>query len=163
MTASHPIKSGSTVSCRSGWKTNTIRKISTAMLRICGYCTREMKFTQCQHSLLPKPAELRFRIAAMEALGGQDFRPAIVTADVENLELVNVSADIDNETESIFRMVDTRNVLISGCRSLSAANSFLKLEGKKSKDVLMLSNDFRKVNKPFILDKNVSSDEVKIK
>jgi len=96
-------------------------------------------------------------------LANQDFRPAIVTDDVENLELVNVSAEVNKETEAIVRMVDTKNVLISNCRSLSTANAFLKIEGKKSGDVLMLSNDFRKVNKPYILDKNVSSKEVRIK
>ena len=100
---------------------------------------------------------VRFKLAS------QDFRPAIVTDDVENLELVNVSAEVDKETEAIVRMVDTKNVLISNCRSLSTTNAFLKLEGKESGDVLMLSNDFRKVNKPYVLDKIVSSKEVKIK
>ena len=100
---------------------------------------------------------VRFKLAS------QDFRPAIVTDDVENLELVNVSAEVDRETEAVVRMVDTKNVLISNCRSLSETNSFLKLEGQKSGDVLFLSNDFRKVNKPYILDKNVSSREVKFK
>ena len=96
-------------------------------------------------------------------LAGQDFRPAIVTDDVENLELVNVSAEVDKETEAVVRMVDSKNILISNCRSLSKTTAFLKLEGKKSGDVLMLSNDFRNVNKPYFLDKNVSSKEVKIK
>jgi len=100
---------------------------------------------------------VRFKLAS------QDFRPAIVTDDVENLELVNVSAEVGKETEAIVRMVDTKNVLISNCRSLSTTNAFLKLEGKESGDVLMLSNDFRKVNKPYVLDKIVSSKEVKIK
>ena len=96
-------------------------------------------------------------------LAGHDFRPAIVTDDVENLELVNVSAEVDKETEAVARMVDTKNVLISNCRSLSKTNAFLKLEGKKSGDVLMLSNDFRNVNKPYVLDKFVSLKEVTIK
>ena len=46
---------------------------------------------------------------------------------------------------------------------LSKTTAFLKLEGKKSGDVLMLSNDFRNVKKPYILDKFVSSKEVTIK
>ena len=96
-------------------------------------------------------------------LAGQDFRPAIVTEDVENLELVNVSAEVDKETEAIVRMVNTKNVLISNCRSLSKTTAFLKLEGKKSGDVLMLSNDFRNVTKPYVLDKIVSSKEIRIK
>jgi hypothetical protein len=96
-------------------------------------------------------------------LANQDFRPAIVTDDVENLELVNVSAEADKEAEAIVRMVDTHNVLISNCRALTATKAFLKLEGKKSGEVLMLSNDFRKVNKPYIADKNVSSKEVRFK
>ncbi len=100
---------------------------------------------------------VRFKLAS------QDFRPAIVTDDVENLELVGVSAEVDKEAAAIVRMVDTRNVLISNCRSLTNTNVFLKLEGKKSGDVLMLSNDFRKVNKPFILDKNIASKEVRFK
>jgi len=101
--------------------------------------------------------ESRFKLAS------QDFRPAIVTDDVENLELVNVSAEVDKETEAIVRMVDTKNVLISNCRSLGITNAFLKLEGKQSGDVLMISNDFRKVNKPYILDKNISSKEIRFK
>jgi hypothetical protein len=60
-------------------------------------------------------------------------------------------------------MVDTRNVLISNCRSLTNTNVFLKLEGERSGDVLMLSNDFRKAKKPYILDKNISSKEVRFK
>lgn len=100
---------------------------------------------------------VRFKLAS------QDFRPAIVTDDVENLELVNVSAEVDKETVAIVRMVNTKNVLISNCRSLGITNAFLKLEGKKSGDVLMLSNDFRRVNKPYILDRNVSSKEVSLK
>jgi len=100
---------------------------------------------------------VRFKLAS------QDFRPAIVTDDVENLELVNVSAEADKETEAIVRMVDTHNVLISNCRALTATKAFLKLEGKKSGEVLMLSNDFRKVNKPYIADKKISSKEVRFK
>jgi len=53
---------------------------------------------------------------------------------------------------------------IESCKnSLSVASSFLKLEGQRTKDVLMLSNDFRKVNKPYILDKNLSSTKVEVK
>jgi len=96
-------------------------------------------------------------------LADQDFRPAIVTEDVENLELCHVSAEIDKETESIVRIVDTRNVLINNCRSLSEANAFLKIEGGKSSDILMLSNDYRNIKKPFMLDKDASSLKVSIK
>jgi hypothetical protein len=96
-------------------------------------------------------------------LADQDFRPAIVSEDVENLELVNVSAEVDKETEAVVRLVDTKNVLISNCRALSKTTAFLKVEGKKSGDVLMLSNDFRNVTKPYVLDKIVSSKEITIK
>ncbi len=100
---------------------------------------------------------VRFKLAS------QDFRPAIVTDDVENRELVGVGAEVDKEAAAIVRMVDTRNVLISNCRSLTNTNVFLKLEGERSGDVLMLSNDFRKAKKPYILDKNISSKEVRFK
>jgi hypothetical protein len=96
-------------------------------------------------------------------LANQDFRPAIVTNDVENLELINVSAEVDKETESLVRMIDTRDVLINACRSLTPAKSFLKLEGDKSGDILMLSNDFRKISKPFIVDDNVNAREIVVK
>jgi hypothetical protein len=71
-------------------------------------------------------------------LAGHIVLSSIVTDDVENLELVSVSAEFDKETEAIIRMVDTKNVLISNFRPLNTTNAFLKLEGIESGDLLIL-------------------------
>jgi hypothetical protein len=93
-------------------------------------------------------------------LQSEDYRPAIVTKDVENLELFKVSAQINTETESIFRLIDTKNVLISNSRSLTNAHALLKVEGKQSADILLMNNDMRKIKVPFLLDKQVNANQI---
>ncbi len=88
-------------------------------------------------------------------LQSDDYRPAIVTKDVENLELFKVSAEVNPSTEAIFRLIDTKNVLISNARSLGNANALLKVEGKQSGDILLMNNDLRKIAIPYILDKGM--------
>ena len=83
-------------------------------------------------------------------LADSDFRPAVVCDDVEDLELCNFRAKGNLEAESLIRLRQGRDVFVHGCRVLNEVKAFLKIEGQKSKAIMIKNNDLHKAKVPVI-------------
>jgi hypothetical protein len=80
-------------------------------------------------------------------LARPDARPAITCDDVEDLDLSHVRAAAAPEAESLIRLRSTRGAFVHGCRPLGAAGTFLRVEGRTSRDIVLGSNDLHLVRK----------------
>ncbi len=92
-----------------------------------------------------------------------DMCPAIVCNDVENLEISGFKAEGNERAESLIRLEDTRNVLITSSRTLNMTGSFLRVEGTLSEDILLQNNKLNLAKKIFDISDNVNKGAVIIK
>jgi hypothetical protein len=69
-----------------------------------------------------------------------DLRPAVVFDHVEDASLIGFAAQGNPEAESVMRLADCKDVLISGARLLTPASLFLKTEGSNGKITLEASD-----------------------
>ncbi|MBO9572006.1 MAG: hypothetical protein J7497_07325, partial [Chitinophagaceae bacterium] len=73
-------------------------------------------------------------------LQSDDLRPALVCDDVDDLELSGFKVAGTKSAESVIRLQNTWNVFINGSRTLNQTGTFLRVEGSKSKDILLSGN-----------------------
>jgi len=55
---------------------------------------------------------------------------------------------------------DCRDLLVTGCKGADTRSSFLYVEGKRTKDIKLIGNDFSSMKRPLIIDPQVK-DEVR--
>jgi hypothetical protein len=72
-----------------------------------------------------------------------DMRPAFVGDDVQDLELSNVRAGGASQL-ALIRLRDARQVYVHGCRALDDVPVFVRVEGARSRDILLQANDLRR-------------------
>jgi hypothetical protein len=80
-------------------------------------------------------------------LARPDARPAITCDDVEDLNVCDVRAAANPDTESLLRLRSTRDALIHGCRPLGKAGTFLRVEGRACRDITLHGNDLHRARK----------------
>ena len=73
-----------------------------------------------------------------------DARPALVCDDVDGLEISALETP-DCTGDSIIRLRQTRRALVRECRPVAEAGSFLHVEGDQTADIVLMSNDLRRV------------------
>jgi hypothetical protein len=88
-------------------------------------------------------------------LAKSDRRHALVADDCENLSIDDLDAPFSPDAAAIIRLTDVKGALISGCRPQAATDTFLKLQGPKSKDVVLVANDLSRVSKVAVIAPNV--------
>jgi len=81
-------------------------------------------------------------------LAGTDQRPAVVCDDVEDLEISGFKAEGSPGIESLIRLQQTRETFIHGSRALSDTETFLRVEGAGSRDIVLVGNNLRRADKP---------------
>ncbi|MBN2295931.1 MAG: hypothetical protein JXM70_26100 [Pirellulales bacterium] len=87
-----------------------------------------------------------------------DLRPALACDYVENLRIDNLDAKVWPDVVAMIRMLQVQDALICGCRPPSAIESFLRLQGKATRDIVLAANDFGKVRKIADQTTEVSTD-----
>ena len=92
-----------------------------------------------------------------------DVRPAVVWQNVQDASLVNLSARADAAAESVLRVIDSRDVLISAARVLTPTAVFLRLEGAGCEGITLDGGDLRKAARPLEAAAGASEGAVKIK
>ncbi|MFC1634444.1 glycoside hydrolase family 28 protein [Planctomycetota bacterium] len=71
-----------------------------------------------------------------------DRRHALVLDDVEDALIDDLDAPGLSGAESVVRLTDTRGIFVRGCRPKSGTDLFLKLDGGRSKRIVLTGNDF---------------------
>jgi hypothetical protein len=93
----------------------------------------------------------------------RDVRPAIVLDHVKDVSIVGLVAQADAETESVVRVIDSQDVLISASRVLSQTGTFLQVEGKTNEGIFVDGGDLRKAAKPLVAAREASETAVKVR
>jgi polygalacturonase len=71
-----------------------------------------------------------------------DQRHALVLDDVEDALIDDLDAPFSAGAEAIVRLTNARDVFLRGCRPKAGTDVFLKMEGERSKGIVLVGNDF---------------------
>lgn len=107
----------------------------------------------CRHVKGLKLHNVKLQLAAADA------RHAVIFDDVEDLEIDGLDCAAGEKSPAAVRMIQTREVMIRGCRP-KMAGTFLKIEGKESGGIALLANDLRKAGKAVETGEDVAKDAV---
>ncbi|MBM3852356.1 MAG: hypothetical protein FJ399_04280 [Verrucomicrobia bacterium] len=80
-------------------------------------------------------------------LAKPDLRPALIGDDVEDLRISGLTAR-GNGDEPLIRLRHTRHATLRNCRPLGPTQTFVRLEGEKTDDVVLHGNDLRETREP---------------
>ena len=81
---------------------------------------------------------LRFDVA------NPDLRPAVVFDHVQDAAVNGLSAWGDSRAESLLRLVESHDVLLSACRIRGRSSTFLRVEGSSSANISVDGGDLSK-------------------
>ncbi len=76
-----------------------------------------------------------------------DQRHAVFFDDVEDALIDDLETPSSPGAEPIVRLINTRDILIRGCRPKTGTDIFLKLDGARSEGIILSGNDFTRVSK----------------
>lgn len=88
-----------------------------------------------------------------------DARPAIVFDNVQDASITGVSAKGSADAE-LFRIINSKDVLIASCRVLSNAAAFLQVEGDLCEGIVVNGGDLRKAQKPLVFERGAGKNAV---
>jgi len=91
-----------------------------------------------------------------------DERPAFILDDVTNVSLQNFQAEASS-SESLIKLMNCKNILISGFRQTTLPKSFLRVEGEASEYIRVVHNALTKIKVIADIDKKVSKNAVFVK
>ena len=89
-----------------------------------------------------------------------DSRPAVICDDVIDMEFSDSKAFVSSDAECMIRLQNVRQAWIRNCRPLGANETFLQVEGKESRGIILSGNDLRRSNKSFICKNGATKDVV---
>jgi len=92
-----------------------------------------------------------------------DQRPAVVLDHVAGGAFNGLSVEGNRQAKSALRFAQSREVLITAPRLLTAAAVFLGVEGDASRDIVLEGGDISKASSPLALEKGAVRDAVKVR
>ena len=92
-----------------------------------------------------------------------DLRPAVVFDHVADAAVNGLSAHGDPKAVSLLRLVDSRDVLLTGSRVLTPAAVFLCIEGAGTAGVIVDGGDLSKAAAPAAFGEGVNANAVRIR
>jgi polygalacturonase len=96
-------------------------------------------------------------------LATPDLRPALVFDHVEDVGLNGFSAQGNSEAESLLRFTDTREGLLTACRSLKPCAAFLQVEGTGTDDITIAASDLSKAASPLKFSRGAAKGAVNLR
>lgn len=99
-------------------------------------------------------SNVRFEVEA------PDLRPAVVLDHVEDAAVSLLSAQGNARAESVLRLIESRDVLLAGCRVLTPAAAFLHVEGAGSAGIKVNGGDLSKAATPLTVAPGVDQSIV---
>jgi hypothetical protein len=92
-----------------------------------------------------------------------DLRPAIVLDHAESVSLSGVSVQGNPRAKSALRLIQSRDVLVSAPRLLTAAAVLVAVEGDASRDISIEGGDTSKAAKTLALEGGAAKSAVKVR
>ena len=107
----------------------------------------------CRHARGLRLKDMRLELRALDA------RPALVCSDVRDLELFAWRAGPSGESPAVV-LRDSRDVFIHGCWAVPNTRTYLRVEGKESKNIRLVANQLAEAGQVVDLDPAVPSTAV---
>ncbi|MGI0018274.1 MAG: glycoside hydrolase family 28 protein [Nitrosotalea sp.] len=92
-----------------------------------------------------------------------DLRPAVVFDGVRDAAINGLSAQVDRDAESVFRFIDTQDALLTACRILTPAATFLRVEGASSAGIVIDGGDLSKAESPLSFGSGAAPETAKVR
>jgi hypothetical protein len=92
-----------------------------------------------------------------------ELRPAVILDGVQDATITGLSAEGNKDAESLLRLINTTDTLISSPRVLQSSAVFLRAEGNECRNIIIDGGDLSKAEKPLQLADGAKSDAVKIR
>ena len=89
-----------------------------------------------------------------------DRRPAMIFDDVAGLELLNVDAQTIAKAPAVMWLKGVEGAMIHGSRPRVTAGPLLRVDGRRSRDISVMNNDFAHVKRVLQIGEDVSKDAV---
>jgi polygalacturonase len=105
---------------------------------------------------------LTFQNVGLET-SSEDYRHAIVFDDVDGTVVDSLDAPFASGAAGMIRCTNSRNILIRNCQPTNPTELFLELNGTRTKNILLLSNDLRYVRKIANSSEDVSESALFLK
>lgn len=100
---------------------------------------------------------IRFQVAS------PDLRPALILDHVEDVAVNGLSVQGNADAESVVRIINTKQTLLSATRLLTPASVFLRVEGNDSANILIDGGDLTQAAKPLDFAAGAESGAVKLR
>ena len=78
---------------------------------------------------------------------------------MQDASITGVSAKGSADAE-LFRIINSKDVLIASCRVLSHAATFLQVEGDMCEGIVVNGGDLRKAQKPLVFERGAGKNAV---
>jgi polygalacturonase len=88
-----------------------------------------------------------------------DARPAVVFDNVQDASVTGLSAKGSPDAE-LFRIINSKDILIAATRVLTNAAAFLQVEGEACEGIVVNGGDLRKALKPLVFEKGADKNAV---
>jgi hypothetical protein len=92
-----------------------------------------------------------------------DLRPAIIFDHVEDASAVGLGIQGQKESESLIRIIDSKDVLLSAVRVLNESAVFLGIEGADSENIKIEGGDISKSKIPVTFHSGAGKQSVRLK
>lgn len=92
-----------------------------------------------------------------------DIRPAVVFDHVSDAAINGLGVQANERAESVLRLIDSKDVLLTALRVLTTAPAFLQIEGSGSQNIAIDGGDLSKAAKPVALKNGATEQAVKIR
>jgi polygalacturonase len=100
---------------------------------------------------------IRFQVATA------DLRPAVIFDHVQDATINGLNVQGNPSAESVMRFIDSSDVLMTAPRLLTAATTFLQVEGAENERITVDGGDISRAQKPLLLQNNAKADAVKLR
>jgi hypothetical protein len=92
-----------------------------------------------------------------------DLRPAIILDHVSDAAFYALAVQGNPSAESVLRLVDSNQIMITSPRVLTASTAFLQLEGNKCNGVIVEGGDLSRSATPVVFKSGADADGVKLR
>jgi len=92
-----------------------------------------------------------------------DLRPAIILDHVSDAAFYALAVQGNPSAESVLRLVDSNQIMITSPRILTGSTAFLQLEGNNCKGVIVEGGDLSRSATPVVFKSGANADGVKLR
>jgi hypothetical protein len=92
-----------------------------------------------------------------------DLRPALIFDHVEDAAVNGLSVQGNTEAESVLRFIDSKQALLTATRILTAASTFLRLEGEGNEGIIIDGGDLSRAALSIAFESGAKKSAVKLR